>query len=397
MSGTLPARRCALHSLAIPLKRKVSHAASDRVCSEPLIFQLELADTTIGYGETLPRTYVTGESAENVRSTIEDTFIPLLIDFRPGTFGEVIEFAADLPTQSPDGRPITAARAAVELAVLDAYSRAFRTRLTALAGYFEEPWLEPPGSSETARFTCVVPAISPAATKRMVRFFRLLGFKHYKLKVGDDHDAARVKAIMICLRRALLCERVTLTLDANSAWSIKDALARCDHWGDLPITAIEQPLTAKDIVSLAQLAHQCPIPMMVDESLITEEDAAALIDADAAQWFNIRLSKNGGLIPSIRLAIRAHHAGIHTQLGCMVGETSILSAAARWFLQMVTGIDRCEGNYGGLLLTGDVVKRPLRFGLRGKWNPLNSYGLGITVESDLLDHWSLTAPHRYEF
>jgi len=397
MSGTLPARRCSLHHLAIPLKRKVAHAASERMSSEPLVFQLELANHTIGYGETLPREYVTGESIAQVRATIENIFLPMLIDFRPSSFGEVIEFAAELPCVDECQQPITAARAAVELAVLDAYSRAFGTDLAALAGYFEELWLEPPGSTHTARFACVVPAVGPAETKRMVRFFRLMGFRHFKLKVGDEGEAKRVQAIMVCLRRLLAKERGTLTLDANSAWRVDEALNHARNWADLPLTALEQPLAAKDLVSLASLAHDCPIPLMVDESLITEADAAALIDAKAAQWFNIRLSKNGGLIPSIRLAIQARRAGVQTQLGCMVGETSLLSAAARRFLQIVPGITRCEGNYGGWLLKGDVVSKPLRFGMRGRWRALEGYGLGIDVDPVLINRWALTEPQRFEF
>ncbi len=403
MSGTLPARRCSLHHLAIPFKRKVAHAASERMSSEPLVFQLELANHTIGYGETLPREYVTGESIAQVRASIENIFMPLLIDFRPSSFGEVIEFAAELPCVDERAKPIeraqpiTAARAAVEVAVLDAYSRAFGTDLTALAGYFEELWLEPPGSTHTARFACVVPAVGPAETKRIVRLFRLMGFRDFKLKVGDDGEAKRVKAIMVCLRRMLAKERGTLTLDANSAWSVDEALTHARNWADLPLTALEQPLAAKDLVSLASLAHDCPIPLMADESLITEADATALIDAKAAKWFNIRLSKNGGLIPSIRLAILARRAGLQIQLGCMVGETSILSAAARRFLQIVPGITRCEGNYGNWLLKGDVIQKPLGFGMRGKWRTLSGYGLGIDVDSELLDRWALTAPQRYEF
>ena len=54
--------------------------AADRWCWK------RAADGTVGYGETLPRPYVTGETVGGVVASIEDTFIEELLTFRPGTF-----------------------------------------------------------------------------------------------------------------------------------------------------------------------------------------------------------------------------------------------------------------------------------------------------------------------
>ena len=50
----------------------------------------------------------------------------------------------------------------------------------------------------------------------------------------------------------------------------------------------------------------------------------------------------------------------------MVGESSILSAAQRLFLQWGPVPRFVEGNYGRFLLADDLVHRPLRFGWRGR-------------------------------
>lgn len=50
-----------LYPLAIPLRRKFSHAAAERHTADPLVAAVELANGIVGYGETLPRPYVTGD------------------------------------------------------------------------------------------------------------------------------------------------------------------------------------------------------------------------------------------------------------------------------------------------------------------------------------------------
>jgi hypothetical protein len=72
------------------------------------------------------------------------------------------------------------------------------------------------------------------------------------------------------------------------------------------------------------------------------------------------------------------------QLGCMVGETSILSAAGRRFLENVPGVMFAEGSFGRFLLAGDVVDRSVQFGCGGRTRPLDGPGWGVDVRPDLL-------------
>jgi muconate cycloisomerase len=413
MSHPLPISGLTIWRLSIPMRAKFKHAAAERQCAEPLIVALELADRTIGYGETHPRPYVTGESPDDAIRAIREIFVPLLVETRPANFGEAIEAAANLPIVHPNScgtgsqpadscgtgfqpltdsvkgfQPVTAARAAIELALLDAYGKAFGRSLEAVAGWLDEKWLGPPGSEGSARFSGVVSGEDPHHVARSIRRMRLLRLPHFKLKVGDEHDDERLAAAMRILGRGLRAGRITLRLDANGAWTLDQAMSRLSEWEALPITCVEQPLPKGDFAAWQKLAAATNLPLMADESLVTPDDAEALIVHRAASWFNIRISKNGGLIPAVRLVLLARRHNIECQLGCMVGETSILSAAGRWFLQLVPGIRIAEGSFGGFLLTGDVATRPLRFGWRGSWKPLRGPGLGVDVVPQQLDRFA---------
>ena len=155
---------------------------------------------------------------------------------------------------------------------------------------------------------------------------------------------------------------------------------------DVPLVAVEQPLSPADDSKLVPLvddgllsgtvgrvgrtrlpgsAPEAPI-VVLDESLRTLDDAQTLVEAGIGGGFNIRIAKCGGLIPSLRLAAFARREGVQIQLGCMVGETSLLSAAAIRFLEVCPGVRWAEGCFGKLLLRDEIVARPLRFGFGGR-------------------------------
>jgi muconate cycloisomerase len=392
MTRPLPIARMTLYQLAIPMRQRFRHSAGVREVSEPLIVAIELANGITGFGETHPREYVTGESSEAAAATIRDFFLPLLVDIRPAGFGEAVEAADALPLRDQAGRVVTAARAAVELALLDAYSRAFLRSMEHAAGWLTDTGLGEPGSRATARFSGVLSGDDPARTTRSIRRMRLFGLRHFKVKVGDAAEQARLVAAMRVLGRTLQAGRATLRLDANGAWTPQQARQRLGEWGRLPITCVEQPLGKVCLEEWTALAAESRIPLMADESLVTPEDADDLIRRRAAAWFNIRLSKNGGLLPALRLALLAARHGIHCQLGCMVGETSLLAAAGRWFLQLVPRISIAEGSFGRFLLSGDVTRKPLRFSYGGRWKAMAGCGWGAGVEEGLLREFSSRPP-----
>lgn len=397
MPAAVPVAGLSVYSLAIPMRVKFKHALAERVGAEPIIVRLELANRVVGHGEAQPRTYVTGESHADVLKTIQEVFVPILLDLRPTCFGDAIEAAANLPIIGPTGRPITAARAAVEIALLDAYSRAFGRSIASVAGYLEDTWLGPPGSTATARFGVVVSSIDPRRIKSFVWKTRLAGICHYKLKVGDPDDDARLDATVRALGRKLTDGKIALVVDANAAWTLDQATEKLRAWQRLPITCVEQPLARDAGKEWGELARRTSLPLMPDESLVTPDDAEAMIVQQAAGWFNIRIAKNGGLIPALQLAGVAQRHGIAVRLGCMVGETSILSAAGRWFLQAVPDVRFAEGSFGRFLLTDDVVARSLRFSFAGRWRPMTGPGLGIEVEQERLERLALTEPTRVPF
>ncbi len=397
-----------LYPLSIPMRKPFRHAAHERAVADPLVVEIELADGTRGYGETLPRPYVTGETVDSVIESVKDPMLDELLTFRPATFAEALERIDALPSHDELGRVITAARAGVELALLDAYGRRFGKSMAEVVGWLGLPGLGPPGSGRQVRYSAVISGEQIRPMKlRMMRWF---GLRDFKLKVGDEDDVSRIRTVARALKvggrgrtnqnaergswhaeqnSALNTQhRVTLRLDANGGWLLKEAVDRLRAVSDVPLACIEQPMPRDRDADLPILKRSVQVPIMHDESLVTFEDAERLAALGVADAFNIRISKNGGFLPSVRLAHFARKNGIAFQLGCMVGETSILSAAGRRFIENVPGLVFAEGSYGRFLLRGDVVARPIQFGYGGKIKPLSGPGWGIDVRRELLEQYT---------
>jgi len=373
--------------LCIPLRHAFTHAAHSRSHADPVLVQIELGGGTIGYGETLPRPYVSGESVESVVAAVRGPLAAEMLTIRPSTFAEALERIDALPFFDDAGRVMCAARAGVELALLDAYSRFFGRDIGEAAGWLGLAGLGSPGSTNRVRYSGVLSDDSIIRLRRSVRKMRWFGLRDFKLKVGYADDLERVSAVAGALRRAVR-SGATLRLDANGGWSIERAIEMCRALEGRHIACIEQPLPPGREEQLIRLKNETRLPIMHDESLVTQANAERLHRMGIADAFNIRLSKNGGFLPSLRLAHWAGKRGIQHQLGCMVGETSILSAAGRKYLECVPGVWFAEGSYGRFLLTGDVVKRPIRFGYGGRFRALSGPGWGVEVDQALLRRYT---------
>jgi L-alanine-DL-glutamate epimerase-like enolase superfamily enzyme len=391
MIAPLRIRRVQVFPLAIPLRFRFEHAAAARDTADPVILQLAAEvpySEHVGYGETLARRYVTGETSATVVDDIREMFVPHLLEFRPTSFAEAAEFADELPTLI-DGRLVNAARCAVELAVLDLAGRVFRRRLSDVAGWMDLPGFGPPGCLEAARYSGVVVGRSPRKLATLLRLQRCYGLRDFKIKVAIDGWEKQLEHAHRVLRRGL--ERGTLTLraDANGGWNLdqaQEALPTLERFG---VTALEQPLPPADDNHLPALAEQTRCDLIADESLLTIEDAEELIETGGVRVLNIRLAKNGGLLPALRIAQRALAAGLDVQLGCLVGETSILTAAGIAFLEACPRVRFVEGAFGRWLLRADVTSRPLQFGRGGKMRSPAGAGLGVRVLEDALRRLSV--------
>jgi muconate cycloisomerase len=376
-------RQLTAHVVRLPLKRPFRHASATRHESDSLLLRCELADGTAGWGEGVPRSYVTGETPggglEQLARTPLAEQLSTDCDCWPGVARLCESFAPTVDREDPRGCYGNALRCAVELSILDAYGRLFGEPLSSVARHYA-PAQSILGQPAAVRYSAVIDAGGRGLARRALAY-RLYGFRHCKVKVGaaGDDDVERLRTI-----RRWIGRRVDLRLDANEAWRAAELLRKIEPLKSVGISCIEQPVPHHEVDALIELRKQLGLPVILDESLTSMADAQAAISRGTCDLFNIRLSKCGGFLASLRLAALAHSAGLGYQLGCHPGESGLLSAAGRHWACSVAGVRYVEGSYDRYLFSSLLTNEDVTFGLGGRGEPIRRPGLGVTINETAL-------------
>ena len=377
-----------LFAVDLPFKVPFRHAAASRTTSESLFLRVGLDSGDQGWGESLPRAYVSGERREGAFALLRDAILPGLLGRTFQSLPEVGAFLEKCDGQAPTewvrpDVPQTSAWCGVDLALLDAFGRAFGEPVS-LGG-------RPPAADALRgyRYSGVVSAGRgwPYAVSLLkMRAFR---FPHVKLKV--EHDGAEQAARTA---RRLLGRRVDLRVDANMAWDVEEALRAIGQLRAVGIQSFEQPIPAGDLAGLARLVAESGAGVVADEGLTNRESLQTLISRRACTGANVRISKCGGLVGAYARCREALDARLLLQVGCQVGESSLLSAAHLTLLQalapLTPGVRYAEGCFGRHLLREDPVSPPVQFGYGGRppRRPPGA-GLGVQVDRVMLERWTV--------
>ncbi len=370
------------YQVRIPLRKPVRHASHARTATDNVLVRCALADGTEGFGEGVPREYVTGETIDSALGLLRCS--DLAAQLEPcRDFAAAVALAERLrltPVPGDDrGCQGNAARCALELALLDAYGRRFGEPLSAVTRLLAPDLYEP---RPEVRYSGAITSARGFKARVAAWVMRLYGFRQVKVKVGiaGYDDVGRLRVI-----RGRVGAGIDLRVDANEAWSPADAASRIRELEPFGITAVEQPVPHADVGCLAEVRREVKVPLMLDESLCSMSDAESAARHGTCDLFNLRLSKCGGFVPSLRLAQFAARRGLGCQLGCQVGETALLSAAGRHFAASVAGLRYLEGSYDRHLVREALGTKDVTFGRGGRAPALPGPGLGVTVDAKALE------------
>lgn len=363
-----------LYELNIPFRNPFTHSLNKSASSSSVILKLITNSGESGFGECVPRPYVTGESISSCFEHIQNVFLPSLMHCDFNVSDDLYEINKLITDKDVTGSiSVNAARTAVELALLDCVLKQRNESL----GQMIKPIVN------EVTYSAVITAGNIDTVRKAALKAKQYGMEYIKIKIGLGDDYQRVAAV-----REIMGDSVSLRVDANAAFDRKAALNLISLISPLKIDSMEQPIPRGNIRELALLKKESAIPIMADESVVTMDDACRLIENNACDMFNLRISKNGGIFKTIEIAEAARKAGIEVQLGCQVGETSILSAAGRHLAAHLPALKFLEGSYGRLLLESDITDNPVEFGYKGKASLLKGKGLGIDINEDILGKYS---------
>ena len=356
--------------LAIPFTMAFRHASAERAATSSVWIEA-VGDAGVGHGESCPRPYVTGETIDTARQFLSRHDESLRQSVR-----DLSSLQAWIDARRDDLDSNPAAWCALELAILDLLASASRCPIETLLGL--------PPLSGRFQYTAVIGDMSPDAFRGMAERYRKLGFTDFKIKLSGVAERDREK--LAVLRK---WSGVRVRADANNLWRTADEAIAFLHALDYPLFAVEEPIGPGEYVELARIAAQLGCKVVLDESCLRAEQIDQLPDG-ADMWIvNLRVSKMGGLIRSLKVAEAARRTGIGVIVGAQVGETSLLTRAALTVAHACRDILVAqEGAFGTLLLERDICDPPLMFGAGGlldvaAYPSLSGPAFGLNLQVDI--------------
>jgi L-Ala-D/L-Glu epimerase len=274
------------------IARSVQHTAAN------VVVQVRHNDF-VGYGEAAPSNYY-GESAETVMACIA------MFAGNLGTDPFLIEDIMQRLTNVIHLHP--AAKAAVDMAIYDIVGQALGIPVYTLLG------LNP---AHTPRTSFTIGIDTPAVMVQKVLLAQ--EYPILKIKVGTKHDIEILKAIRDV-------SSAVIRVDANAAWSPKEAIKNINALAPYAIEFVEQPVDAHDFAGLKLVRDNVPLPIIADESCVTIEDIPRL--SECVDGINFKLMKNGGIHNVLKMIHAARAYNLRTMLGCMIESSLGITAAA---------------------------------------------------------------------
>jgi L-Ala-D/L-Glu epimerase len=342
-----------------------------------VLLRMETDTGVVGWGESTPREYVTGETCESVCSVIEGLFAEPLFSAEIASTAQVMHLLSTLAERkvsartqmSPSSGGTTAALGAVDLALWDAWGQICGQ--AAYRFFTAEPLALPPLSLSVPILPLEqIRSLHPLAGKLGISCFKLV------LSADVEENVAR-----LALLRQLVGNQATVTADANGKLTVEQIQTMLPALAVFKLAAIEQPAPKADLEGFQRLRSSLALPIALglkitaDESVCTLADARRLIDLRVCDALNLKISKCGGLLATQKIHTLARRHGIGCQLGSHVGETPILAAGGHAAARFLPDLSFME--------IGSAFLEPYpALGQQKAPQPETAPGLGLSIDTD---------------
>ncbi len=252
-----------------------------------------------GLGETAPAKFY-GETVETVQRALEI--------FDPFLNGNLDAIQAIMDTLESTMRGNYAAKSAIDMALHDRLGKVLGVPLYRL-------WGLDPDATPCTSFT--IGLDEPEMMQQKVR--EASEYPILKVKLGTSHDLEIIRTLREVTDKPIY-------VDANTAWTPKEAVRKIRELVPYGIELIEQPTHPDDLEGLKFVREHSELPIIADESVKRATDIPALVGC--VDGVNIKLVKCGGLLEAMRIIHVARAHGLQIMIGCMIESSLGITAAA---------------------------------------------------------------------
>jgi len=121
------------------------------------------------------------------------------------------------------------------------------------------------------------------------------GFSCLKMKIGAI-DFEQELELLQFIRQQKNANELTLRVDANGAFPVHEALSKLEQLQAFDLHSIEQPIRVGEWEAMRELAQQSPIPIALDEELISRSNKEEVLNFIQPQYIILKPSLLGGIL-----------------------------------------------------------------------------------------------------
>ena len=334
----------------------------------------------VGVGESsfVPGGGVSEETPESTRPMIDRYLAPVVIGEDPFDIERIHrKMDAVIPRN-------LVAKCGIDLALWDVMGKAVGQPASKLLGGTVDPKI-------LCTYTLSIDTPERMAEQAVLR--KNQGYRTLVVKIGrePETDIERLRLV-----REAAGDEVNIRLDANEAYWPDQAIGIIRRMERYRPEFVEEPVRRWDVDGMARVARAVGVPISSDESNTSLDSVMAIIRKAAAGIINIKISKNGGLYRSKKIAALADAAGVP----CIVGGANTYEVgrqACRHFAistaqaQMGMGSEGCApasqskvDDVTRSVLTYDDVSRG-----KGFVGVLPGPGLGVEIDEEKIQKYTV--------
>ena len=350
---------------------ELSKAYGVQVNTSNIIIEMETDEQIVGWGECDPWPAFTGDTDYSVVAVLEKLICPNLIGKDPTNINAIHELMNNLI------RGNNTAKAGIDMACYDILGKKLNVPVHQLIG----------GKiRDSIKCFWAVGGITPEETAAEVVEIKRRGFWGCMIKIGTDYknDIARTLAA-----RKAVGPDFPLIADANQGWDVDTAIAYANGVKDANLLFFEQPVKYDDVQGMRKIKENIIIPLSADEGISSINDAKCLIEKNACDYFSIKISKMGGILPALKICDYANHHGIKLFFNSML-EEGITQVASLHVASTVSNLLMTTGHsfFSTLRLKEDITDF-YTWTKNGITEITNNPGLGFKINYEVVDKYTI--------
>ncbi|HZW99582.1 MAG TPA: mandelate racemase/muconate lactonizing enzyme family protein [Trueperaceae bacterium] len=355
-----------VYQVSVPFRSVVSWASGVRSGTTRLIVKVTAHDGMVGYGETFYLPFVDAALRQQV--------IPVVLGEDESDLERIHRKILGAGFYH-HRRAVNYASAGVEMALYDLLGRRAGMPLYKLLGGKYRDRIES---------IAFIPTQDPEQLVTQARAAVADGFRTIKIKVGTNPhlDSELVRRL-----REAVGPEVQIRADLNQALTVGSAKRLLRRLEPYDLQYLEQPLLLTELEASHDLRQVTTVPIALDESAYTPEDALEIVRRRAADVILVDPHQAGGLLPCKKAAAVAEAAAI--PVGLHSGGELGLSMAAMLHLAASTPnmLYAIDNQY--LHNSDDIVTAPLAVE-EGAFRVPEGPGLGVEVDEEKLERYGTT-------